>query len=182
MLRRTALFALALGLAATPSVTHAKKPNPENDKRPPSADAGYFLGHPTPTYSWHGCTRTSTREVRTPIEGQPPVLRGTNQGAVRFQVSTTAPYATWQVKKGWRICGVQAGVVLDNPSVSAMLMSEVGYTSGPREGSTEATGTETISVRIPTKGIGRQGFEEYEGNTFSIRAVQHVTVYVKKVK
>ena len=35
-------------------------------------------------------------------------------------------------------------------------------------------------VTIPTKGIGREGFEEYEGKTFSIRSVQHVTVFVKK--
>lgn len=87
---------------------------------------------------------------------------------------------TWEVKKGWRICGVQAGVVLDNPTVSALLLAEVGYTSGPRKGATSSTGTETIQVTIPTKGIGREGFEEYEGKTFSIRSVQHVTVFVKK--
>lgn len=173
---------LALGLAAGAPVAHAKKPNPENDKRPPSADAGYFVGHPTPTYSWHGCTRTATREVKTPVDGQPPLYRGTKQSAVRFTVTTTAPYATWEAAKGWRICGVQAGVVLDNPSVSSLLLAEVGYTSGSRKGSTASTGTETIQVTIPTKGIGRAGFEEFEGRTFSIKSVQHVTVFVKKTK
>lgn len=39
------------------------------------------------------------------------------------------------------------------------------------------TGRETIQVTIPTKGIGHEG---YEGKTFSIRFIQHVTVLVKK--
>ncbi len=180
MLPRSTPVILALGLALVPAQGHAKKVNPENDKRPPSADAGYFMGYPSPTYSWHGCTRTATRSVKPPVEGQPPVLRGTKQGAVRFTVASSAPYVTWEVKKGWRICGVQAGVVLDNPTVSALLLAEVGYTSGPRKGATSSTGTETIQVTVPTKGIGREGFEEYEGKTFSIRSVQHVTVFVKK--
>ena len=180
MLHRSVPAILALGMTLVPAAGHAKKVNPENDKRPPSADAGYFLGYPSPTYSWHECTRAATRSVKPPVEGQPPVPRGNKQGAVRFTVAPTAPFVTWEVKKGWRICGAQAGVVLDNPTVSALLLAEVGYTSGPRKGSSAPTGTETIQVTIPTKGIGREGFEEYEGKTFSIRSLQHVTVFVKK--
>jgi hypothetical protein len=42
------------------------------------------------------------------------------------------------------------------------------------------TGSETIQVKIPTKGIRVQGYEQFEGKTFSIKSVQHVTVFVKK--
>lgn len=62
----------------------------------------------------------------------------------------------------------------------SMLLAQVGYTSGVKSGSTAAAGTETIPVRIPTKAIGHQGFEEYEGKTLSIVSVRHVTGFVKK--
>lgn len=172
---------LAVGLLALPSSATAAKSNPEVDKLPPSANPGYFLGHPSPTYSWHGCTKSANRlTLAPPVPGQPDIGRGTKQKSVTFAVQSSPPYASWRVKPGWKICGVQIGVVLDNPTVSAMLMAEVGYTSGVKKGSTNANGRETIQVTIPTKGIGRAGFEEFEGKTFSIRSVQHVTVFVKK--
>ncbi len=175
------MTAVTVALLAAPSLASAAKSNPENDKLPPTANAGYFLGYPSPTYSWHGCTRTATKlTLAPPVDGQPPLLKGTKQKAVTFTVASTAPYATWKVKPGWKICGVQVGVVLENPDVSALLLGEAGYTSGTKSGSTAKDGKETIPVTIPAKGIGSQGFEEFEGKTFSIRSVQHVTVFVKK--
>lgn len=92
-----------------------------------------------------------------------------------------ARFAACEVKKGWRICGVQVGAILANPEISSLLMAQVGYTSGPGKGSTSVNGTETIQVKIPTRGIGHS-FEQYEGKTFTIRSIQHVTVFVKKKK
>jgi hypothetical protein len=108
------------------------------------------------------------------------VFKGNKQKAVEFTVRSTTPYVSWKAKKGWKICGVQAGVVLENPAVSSLLLAEAGYTSGTKRGSTVATGSETIQVKIPTKGIRVQGYEQFEGKTFSIKSVQHVTVFVKK--
>ncbi len=181
MLKRTGALVLALSMSLAPAA--AAKSNPENDRLPPTANAGYFLGYPSPTYSWHGCTKTSTaRATATPIEGEPPLVKGSKQNAVTFTIGTTAPYVSWQVKNGWRICGVQVSAVLDNANVSSMLLAEAGYTSGPKKGSTSRSGTETIQVSIPTKGIGRQGFEEFEGQTFSMRSIRQVAVFVKKAK
>ncbi len=181
MIKNTAVTALAVCALAVPSVASAAKSNPESDRLPPTANAGHFLGYPSPTYSWHGCSKSATRlTLATPVDGQPDVGTGNKQKAVTFTMASTPPYAAWKVKPGWRICGVQVGVVLENPGVSALLLGEAGYTSGTKKGSTADDGKETIQVTIPTKGIGRKGFEEFEGKTFSIRSVQHVTVFVRK--
>jgi hypothetical protein len=181
MIKSTAVTALAVCALAVPSVASAAKSNPESDKLPPTASAGYFLGHPRPTYSWHGCTKTATKlTLATPVDGQPNVFKGNKQKAVSFTMQSTPPYASWRVKPGWKICGVQVGAVLDNPSVSSMLLGQIGYTSGTKKGATAADGKETIQVTIPAKGIGSQGFEEFEGKTFSVPSIQHVTVFVKK--
>ena len=95
-------------------------------------------------------------------------------------MQSTTPYVSWEAKKGWKICGVQAGVVLENPAVSSLLLAEAGYTSGTKSGSTVETGSETIQVKIPANGIRAKGYEQFEGKTFSIKSVQHVTVFVKK--
>lgn len=175
------VLAAALGLSMTLTPASAAKSNPEADRLPPGASAGYFLGYPGPTYSWHGCTKTATaRSPAAPVPGEPPLPRGSKQKAVTFTVQRTAPYVSWEVKSGWKICGVQAGAVLDNPTLDSQLLAEVGYTSGPTKGSTSRTGTETIRVTIPTKGIDQQGFEQYEGLTFSMARIQHVVVFVKR--
>lgn len=179
MVKSSAAAALALCMMVTPAA--AAKSNPERDKLPPSANAGYFLGYPTATYSWHGCTKTATAHTpAAPVDGEPELARGTKQKAATFTISRTAPYVSWQVKSGWKICGVQISAVLESPAVSAMLLAQAGYTSGINSGSTSATGTETIQVTIPTKGIGAQGFEEFEGQTFSISSIQQITVFMKK--
>lgn len=180
MITKSAVTILAACTLAVPAVASAAKSNPENDKLPPTANAGYFLGYPTPTYQWHGCTKSASKlTLARPVDGQPAVPKG-KQSAVTFSMQSSAPYASWQVKPGWRICGVQVGAVLENPDVDSLLLAEVGYTSGPKKGSTSTSGKESIQVTIPTKGIGVAGFEKYEGKTFSIRSVQHVSVFVKK--
>lgn len=179
MMKSTAAAVLTLCVIATPAA--AAKSNPERDTLPPSANAGYFLGYPSATYSWHGCTKTATvHSPAAPVAGEPEPARGSKQKAATFTITRTAPYVSWQVKRGWKICGAQISAVLESPAVSAMLLAQVGYTSGPNSGSTSATGTETIPVTIPTKGIGARGFEEFEGQTFAIRSVQQITVFMKK--
>ncbi|HST38325.1 MAG TPA: hypothetical protein VLK58_02395, partial [Conexibacter sp.] len=158
--------------------------NPENKQLPPSANAGYFLGFPSPTYSWHGCTATATRvplrALQRPIPGEPRAGRGTTPGAVTFTTTVGAPYVSWKVKRGWTICGVQAAAVLRNPDVDADLLAEIGYRSGATSGSTSADGRETLRVPIPKRAIDRGEFERYEGKIFSITEIRSVTVFVKR--
>lgn len=175
---------LALATVAAPALAAGVRKNPENDKtRGPARDAGYFLGYPSPTYQWHGCTKSDTHDWPIPLAGQPNWrARGTSR-YVRFTVTAGGgfPRFAWKVKPGWRICGVQAAVQLRSPAVRSDLLAQAGYTSGPTEGSTSkaANGAEKIRVTIPKKGIRKQGFEQYEGKTFSIVAFQSVSVFVK---
>lgn len=176
-------------LLAAPGVAAGQgiRSNPENKRLPPSANAGYFLGHPLPTYSWHGCTVTASRvplrALQRPIPGEPQVGRGTKPGTVRFTTTVGAPYVSWEVKKGWTICGVQASAVLSNSSVDADLLASIGYRSGARSGSTATgTGVETLRVPIPRRAIDRGEFERYEGKVFSIREIRSITVFVKRAR
>lgn len=190
MLSRPSLIAPAAALGAllllpAPVLAQAKN-NPEHKKLPPTANAGYFLGHPLPTYSWHGCTATASMAtlgaVTRPIQGEPRVSRGTKPGAVKITRTVGAPYLSWEAKKGWTICGVQASAVLRNATVPALLLAEIGYTSGARRGSTAPTGEETLRVPIPKKAINRGEFERYEGKTFTIDEIRSVTVFVKRAR
>lgn len=182
---RTLLAALAaLTLVAVPVAQAALKDLPEYKKLPPTANAGYFLGYPTGTYTWHGCTATATKGTLRPrVPGAPPLAKGTRQKTVTFTVTVGAPYISWVVKDGWTICGVQASAVLSNPDVDSDLLAEIGYTSGRAKGSTaKGDGKETIKVPIAKKAIDRGEYEKFEGKTFSIRYLQDVTVYVKRAK
>ncbi|MCB0905245.1 MAG: hypothetical protein KDC17_13745, partial [Actinobacteria bacterium] len=128
MMRKSVPVALALCLVAAPSFAVSVKNNPENKKLPPTANVGYFMGYPNPTYSWHGCTKSATKKtLAPPVAGQPEVFKGNKQKAVEFTVQSTTPYVSWEAKKGWKICGVQAGVVLENPAVNSLLLAEAGY-------------------------------------------------------
>lgn len=101
------------------------------------------------------CAGSATAQAPAePVEGEPDLPLGTKQGAVKFAVQPTAPYVSWQVKAGRRICGVQVTAVLNNPTVDSMLLAQIGYTSGVKSGSNAAAETDTIPVRIPTKAIG----------------------------
>ena len=128
--------------------------NPESANRKPNQDAGHFLGHPTPTYQWHGCTKSSTRTTpTTPPIPLPATPRGNKQKKVKWTVvnSTAADSGwviRWEVAKGWKICGVQVAVRGSNPSLDADLAMQAGYTSGAGKGSTVKSGAETIKVKI----------------------------------
>jgi len=182
MIRRFSLAALALLALASPAAAAGLRDSPEYKRLPPTANAGFFLGYPSGTYSWHGCTATATRSVVNRLPQAPPLHRGSKQGAVSFTVQLgTAPYIAWRAKRGWTICGVQAAAVLRNADVDSDLLAEIGYTSGRQAGSTaRGDGRETISVPIPRKAIDRAEYERYEGKTFSIVSIQDVTVYVKR--
>lgn len=184
-----ALSATVLGallLAPAIAAGQSQRSSPEYKRLPPSANAGYFLGFPSPTYSWHGCTATATRvplkALQQPIAGEPRAGRGTTPNAVTFTATVGAPYVSWKVKRGWTICGVQAGALLRNPDVSADLLAEIGYRSDPKSGSTAADGRETLRVPIPRRAIDRGEFERYEGKVFSIVELRSVTVFVKRAR
>lgn len=182
--RRAAVLAAAAALAlAVPAASAALKDNPENKRLPPTANAGYFLGYPSHTYSWHGCTASAVKASVRRVPQAPPLASGTRQAAVSFTATLGAPpYVSWQAKRGWTICGVQASVLLSHPDVPALLLAEVGYTSGRQKGSTARDGRETILVPIARKAIDRAEFERYEGKTFTISSVQDVTVFVKRAR
>lgn len=173
--------ALTMTLAVAAAALAAS--NPETDKSlGPSATPGHFLGYPTPTYSWHGCTKSDTQWwPRSLVSGSPTTTASTHR-RVTFKVNTAGyPRFTWKAKAGYRICGVQAAVQLTSPQVRGSdLLAEASYTSGATSGATAVDGREKIKVRIPTKGIDQSGFEEFEGKTFSIFAFQAITVFVKK--
>ena len=181
--RRAAALAVAALALAAPAASAALKDSPEYKRLPPTANAGYFLGYPSGTYSWHGCTATATKASLRRVPEAPLLSRGTRQNTVSFTAMLgTPPYISWQAKRGWTICGVQASVLLSHPDVGALLLAEIGYTSGRQKGSTARDGRETISVPIPRKAIDRAEFERYEGKTFTISSVQDVTVYVKRAR
>jgi len=173
--------ALVLTLAVASAALAAS--NPETDKSlGPSATQGHFLGYPTPTSSWHGCTKEDTQWWPTSLVSGNPTTSPSTHRYVTFTVNTKAyPLVTWTAKAGYRICGVEAAVQLTSPQVRGSdLLAEASYTSAPTKGTTALNGRETIKVRIPTKGINQAGFEEFEGKTFSMFAFQAVTVFVKK--
>jgi hypothetical protein len=181
--RRAAGLAVLALLAVAVPLAHAARVNPERRSLPPTANPGYLLGYPTPTYQWHGCTATATQSAQVErVPGAPENAKGTHQGAVTFKTSRTAPYVSWQVKRGWKICGVEAAAVLTNADVDSDLLGEIGYTSGPQRGSTAGDGRETIVVPIARGAIGYADFKKYEGKTFAIRYVQDVAVFVKRVR
>lgn len=180
--RAAGLAALATALLAVPALASVRG-NAETRSLPPTANPGALLGYPTPTYQWHGCTATATRSsLFERVPGAPLNPKGNHQGAVQFTTALAAPYVTWRVKSGWKICGVEVAAVLDNPTVDSQLLAEIGYTSGPQRGSTAADGRETILVRIKRGAIGYQDFRKFEGKTFTIVRIQDVAVFVKRVR
>ena len=183
---RPAAFAtLALVALLAPAAGAAKRPvSPESKSLPPTANPGYLLGYPTPTYEWHGCKATATKSsLFERVPGAPPNYKGSRQGAVTFKTSMdTPPDVSWQVKRGWTICGVEAAVVMANPTVDSELLGEIGYTSGRQRGSTARDGRETIRVHIKRGAIGYADFAKFEGKTFSIDYVEDVAVFVKRAR
>jgi len=176
-----AAVALLAALAAAPGQAKTKL-TPQTDRSlGPTANAGHFLGYPTPDYEWHGCKHSDTQWWPVSLVSGQQTTSPSTSHYVTFRTDTAAfPLVTWKAKAGYRICGVEAAVELTNPTVDSDLLAEAAYTSGPLDGTTAPNGRETIPVRIPLKGIGRAGFEKFEGKTFSIYRFQAVTVFVRK--
>jgi hypothetical protein len=178
LLKASALAIAALAVAVPPA---AAKVSPEgNTHAAPDDDGGFFLGHPTPTYQWHGCKLTSIfTSPRAPQE-LPEQGNGTKPKAVTFTYNpATAPYISWKVAKGYKICGAEVMTELSNPDVDSLLLGSAGYPSGKTKGSTSKAGKETIKVKIPKNGIGAD-FEGYEGKTYSMASIDAIAVFVKK--
>jgi len=182
-----ALAVTGLMLAGT-APAHAGR-NPEADKSAkPDQDAGYFLGFPSETYQWHGCTKTSTQQTPATLdEGVPAPGKGNAQGKVTWTVTTTsaatAGYVlSWKVASGWKICGAQAAVLGRDPSKSFDLAMEAGYTSQAGKGSTATSGSETIHVKVSKKDCQDLGVESSYAGSYGISKIYAVTVFVKKKK
>lgn len=119
---RNALAALAVTGLVLATTGPAAAVNPEGDKnRKPDQDAGYFLGHPTETYMWHGCTKTSTQQTPATLdEGVHEPGKGNAHNKVTWTTTattaTTSKYVlSWKVADGWKICGAQAAILGSDP-------------------------------------------------------------------
>ncbi len=186
-------------VTAAASTAVAAKPNPEKKKRKPDQDLGYYLGHPTPTYQWHGCTQTSTRRAPAPknssydLYAQYPQYapaKGSKQGKVKYVV-VSAPtrdgwVLKWEVKKPakWKICGVQVTGLFDATGVPYLLAAQAGYTSGAKKGSTATTSAgETWKLKVPkSTPLGWEVPKEAEGKKMTPVAIAAVTVFIAKKK
>jgi hypothetical protein len=182
-----ALVVTGLVLAGTAPAQAAR--NPEADKTAkPGDDAGYFLGYPSPTYQWHGCTKTSTQQTPATLdEGVTAPDKGNAQGKVTWTVTTTSAatvgyVVSWKVADGWKICGAQAAVLGRDPSKSFDLAMEAGYTSKAGQGSTASSGSETIRVKVSKKDCQDLGVEASYAGSYAIGTIYAVTVFVKKKK
>jgi len=161
--------------------------NPETANRKPDQDAGHFLGHPTPTYQWHGCTKSATRKTPTtaPVE-LPATPRGNKQKAVTWTVvdsdaADSGWVLRWEVDKGWKVCGVQVAVRGSNPNLDTDLLMQSGYTSGVKKGATVKSGGETIKVKISKHEAEMGGLPaQYGGKKYTIEDIYYVAVFIKK--
>jgi hypothetical protein len=190
LLAAAAASGLLFSLAPVTPASADRKPLPENNAQAkPNDDEGYFLGYPSPTYSWHGCHKTSSVVTPAPQEVEVPdqPTRGNAQAKVTWTTtaSTTATSrytVSWKVADGWKICGVEAAILGDAPDNPYLTVMQVGYTSKATKGSTAASGSETIKVHLSKKDCQEIGIDtQYAGN-FSISKIYSLTAYVKKAK
>jgi hypothetical protein len=182
-----ALAVTGLLLAGTSPAQAAR--DPETDKgAKPDQDAGYFLGYPSETAQWHGCTKTSTEQTPATLdEGVPAPGEGSHYSKVTWTLTTTgaatAGYVlSWKVASGWRICGAQATILGRDPDQSFDLAMEAGYTSRAGKGSTVTSGTETIPVQVSKKDCKDLGVDATYAGSYGIAKIYAITVFVKKKK
>ena len=175
--KTAAIGVAALGIAVPTAA--AKLNSEQNPHLGPTDNAGQFLGHPTPTFQWHGCKFNAIHTSSRAPQELPDQGTGNKPKAVTFTEAAAAPYISWTVNKKYKICGVQVMTELANPDVDSLLLGSAGYTSGKAKGSTAKSGKETIKVKIPKGGIGRD-FEGYEGRTYAMSSIDAVAVFVKK--
>ena len=186
---RRALAVLALsGLTlATAGPALATKPTPEgNSHAKPNDDEGYFLGYPSETYQWHGCTKTSTQQTPATLDdGVPAPGKGNAHNKVTWSTtpSTTATsryVLSWKVADGWKICGAQAAILGFDDQATFDLAMEVGYTSKGTKGSTVTSGSETIVTKLSKQDCKELGIDPQFKGSWGIRKIYAVTVFIKK--
>jgi hypothetical protein len=185
---RRVLVVLVAAAVLWPASAMAK-PIPEADSSAgPGEDAGYFLGYPSPTYSWHGCTKTSTQDTPTTLDpGVPGAGPGNKQSKVTWTLeqpsAATAGYTLrWKVANGWKICGAQIAMRGVKADADADYAMQAGYTSKGSKGSTVTTGSETIQVKLSKKDCAELGIDKKYAGTWSIGGIYDVTVFIKKKK
>lgn len=185
---RLRAFALAVlaALVVSPLAAHAK-PIPEADSSAaPDDHQGYFLGYPSPTYQWHGCTKFSAMATPVPLDpGVPAAAKGNKQKKVTWtleQPSTASAGYTlrWKVDKGWKICGAQIAMRGVKAGADADYAMSAGYTSKATKGSTVTSGSESIKVKLSKQDCQELGIDTKYAGTWSIGAIYHVTVFIKK--
>lgn len=183
---RRVLAALLATAVLWPTAAMAK-PIPEADSSAGPADhAGYFLGYPSPTYSWHGCTKFSAMD--TPVTrdpGVPAAAKGNKQKKVTWTLEqpsgASAGYTLkWKVASGWKICGAQIALRGTKADADVDYAMQAGYTSKKNKGSTVTTGRETIQVKLTKKDCQELGIDKKYAGKWSIGAIYHVTVFIKK--
>ena len=185
---RRALVALVAAAVLWPTTAMAK-PIPEADSSAgPDEDAGYFLGYPSPTYSWHGCTKTSTQDTPTDLDpGVPGAGPGNKQKKVTWTLedpsAASAGYTLkWKVAKGWKICGVQVALRGTKTGADADYAMQAGYTSKATKGSTVLSGKETIKVKISKEDCQMLGIDPKYAGRWSIGSIYHLTAFIKPAK
>jgi hypothetical protein len=183
---RRALVAFLAAAVLWPTAASAR-PIPEIDgSRGPDQDAGYFLGYPSPTYSWHKCTKTSSMATPTPLDpGVPGAGKGNKQNKVTWTLETPSDAGAgytlkWKVAKGWKICGAQIALRGSKADADADYAMEAGYTSKGTKGSTVTSGYETIKVKLSKQDCDEIGIDKKYAGTWSISSIYHVTVFIKK--
>lgn len=183
---RRLLIALVAAAVMWPTSAHAK-PIPEADSSAgPDDHEGYFLGYPSPTYSWHGCTKFSAMGTPTTLDdGVPAAAKGNKQKKVDWTLeqpsAASAGYTLkWKVAKGWKICGAQIALRGVKADADTDLAMEAGYTSKATKGSTATSGAETIKVKLSKQDCAELGVDKKNAGTWSIGSIYHVTVFIKK--
>ncbi len=150
---------------------------------PPEANPGYFIGADTDVKPWHSCDATAFASIPTDDLAEPNIPHDPPdaQEAVDITVNPDGtPYFSWKANPGWVICGTEVTVILDNDTLTSSLLSEVAYPSGPSEGSTSATGQETITTLIPKDALDEDNYRQFEGKRFELTQFQNITVFVHK--
>jgi hypothetical protein len=185
---RHVLAALAVTGLVLATAGPAAAVNPEGDNRKPDQDAGYFLGHPTETYQWHGCTKTSTEQTPATLdEGVPEPGQGNAHNKVTWTLTpstaTTSRYIlTWKVADGWKICGAQSAILGSDPDATFDLAMEIGYTSKGNKGSTVTSGSETIQTKLSKKDCQELGIDTEFAGKWAISKIYAITVFIKRKK
>ena len=143
---RRVLVALVAAAVLWPTAATAK-PIPEADASAgPGEDAGYFLGYPSPTYSWHGCTKTSTQDTPTTLDpGVPGIGPGNKQKKVTWTLESRPPprpatRCGGRSPRAGRSAAPRSAMRGSKADADADYAMQAGYTSKGTKGNTVTAG------------------------------------------